>query len=207
MALGAALLAGLLGSMATSVQAATVAWQLRVKDGEGRPLADTVVELSQSGAAAGTPRETSVVQRNKTFVPYVTVVPTGSTVMFPNEDSVRHHVYSFSPAKTFEIPLYHGDSFPVVFDKQGVVVLGCNIHDSMLAYIVVSDAPWQAVSDASGIVKFDLPPGTYQLKLWHPRQQQPLPEQTIDVGSDATVQTISLPVSAPKPVTTMDYSY
>ena len=67
MALGAALLAGLLGSMATSVQAATVAWQLRVKDGEGRPLADTVVELSQPGAAAGTPRETSVVQRNKTL--------------------------------------------------------------------------------------------------------------------------------------------
>ncbi|MDH2433766.1 methylamine utilization protein [Pokkaliibacter sp. MBI-7] len=197
----------LLGSASLPVPAATVSWQLRVQDGTGLALSDVVVELTQPGEATGTPRQTAVVQRNKTFVPFVTVVPTGSTVMFPNEDTVRHHVYSFSAAKTFEIPLYHGDSIPVVFDKQGVVVLGCNIHDSMLAYIVVSDAPWQAVTDASGVVKFDLPAGQYRLKLWHPRQQKPLPEQSIEVSRDATVQTISLPVTAAKPVTTMDYSY
>ncbi len=98
----------------------------------------------------------------------VTAVPVGTAVSFPNRDTVRHHVYSFSPAKTFELKLYIGTpAAPVVFDKPGVVVMGCNIHDAMVAYVAVFDAPWVGVSDAAGVVRIDaLPAGDYQLEYW-----------------------------------------
>lgn len=99
----------------------------------------------------------------------MTVIQAGSSIIFPNKDSVRHHVYSFSPAKTFELKLYSGvPSTPVVFDKAGTVVLGCNIHDQMLAFVYVVDTPYFAKTDASGKVKIgDVPNGDYLLKVWH----------------------------------------
>jgi hypothetical protein len=95
----------------------------------------------------------------------------GSTVAFPNRDSVRHHVYSFSPAKRFELPLYAGvPAQPVLFDKPGVVVLGCNIHDWMIGYIYVSESPWFAKTGADGkALLADLPARAYTVRVWHPQ--------------------------------------
>jgi hypothetical protein len=97
----------------------------------------------------------------------------GSKVRFPNSDHIRHQVYSFSPAKKFELPLYGGtDAPPVVFDKPGVVVLGCNIHDWMVGYIYVSETPFFATTGAEGTASLeDLPPGEYGVRLWHPSME------------------------------------
>ncbi len=90
-------------------------------------------------------------QVDRAFAPDLLVIPLGSTVEFPNSDSVSHQIYSFSPAKRFQLPLYRGKPYPPVhFDQAGVVTLGCNIHDDMLAYLVVTDAPWFGRTDAAG---------------------------------------------------------
>jgi hypothetical protein len=109
-------------------------------------------------------------QRNREFVPRVLVIGVGSSVEFPNNDSVSHQVYSFSAAKRFQLPLYKGESHPpVTFDKPGLVVLGCNIHDAMVGYIYVSDAPYFAITEASGAATLnDLPAGDYRIVVWGP---------------------------------------
>src|SRR5207244_3930054 len=95
----------------------------------------------------------------------------GSPVSFPNRDDVRHHVYSFSPAKRFDLPLYVGTpAKPVVFDTPGVVIIGCNIHDWMVGYIYVSESPYFATTDADGRADLTgLPPGRYTARVWHPQ--------------------------------------
>lgn len=109
-------------------------------------------------------------QRNKQFVPHVLTVQRGTEVEFPNSDKVKHHVYSFSEAQPFEIKLYSGESAPpVTFNNDGIVVLGCNIHDHMLAYLVVVDTPWHGMTDAEGTFRVSAPPGQYRVKVWHPR--------------------------------------
>ena len=117
------------------------------------------------------PQRGEIVQKDKRFTPLMSAIQTGSAVEFPNRDSVRHHVYSFSPAKTFELKLYLGKPVkPVVFDKPGIVVMGCNIHDHMVAYVMVASTPWLGVSDAQGRVRLSgLPVGDYRLEYWHPR--------------------------------------
>ncbi len=127
------------------------------------------------GAAAGAPGEAMIDQKDKEFVPRVIVVRAGTQVHFPNSDNIRHHVYSFSPAKTFEIPLYKGTpAAPIRFDQPGVVVLGCNIHDWMSAYVFVSETPYFATTGANGrAVLRDLPPGRYEVELWHPQLKGP----------------------------------
>jgi hypothetical protein len=112
-------------------------------------------------------------QVDKEFVPYVNVILVGTSVTFPNSDNVRHHVYSFSQAKRFELPLYAGTpAKPEVFDTAGVVVIGCNIHDWMAAYIYVSESPYFAKTGADGSAKIgNLPPGEYQVRVWHPRME------------------------------------
>lgn len=114
-------------------------------------------------------------QRDQQFVPEVLVVPTGSTVEFPNDDTVLHHVYSFSPAKTFELGLYGKGLNPsVTFEQVGPVALGCNIHDNMRAYIYVSSANYFALTQADGTVAFHkVPASNYTLNVWHPRQRSP----------------------------------
>lgn len=141
-----------------------------VTDSLGAPLANAVVYAEPIGKTVSKPTNSGMVeQKNKQFIPLVTVVQSGSNINFPNRDLVRHHVYSFSPAKTFELKLYSGiPANPVLFDKAGTVVLGCNIHDNMLAYIHIVDTPYFAKTDDSGKVKLnDLPAGQYQLKVWY----------------------------------------
>ncbi|HEY9268806.1 MAG TPA: methylamine utilization protein [Methylotenera sp.] len=141
-----------------------------VIDNLGTPIANAVVYAEPIGKIAPMSISSGMVeQKNKQFIPLVTVVQTGSNINFPNRDLVRHHVYSFSPAKTFELKLYSGiPANPVLFDKAGTVVLGCNIHDNMLAYIHIVDTPYFAKTDDNGKVKLnDLPNGQYHLKVWY----------------------------------------
>lgn len=146
-----------------------------VRDKTGKGIADAVVvALPATSIKGDTGAATAAIivdQVNKEFVPYVLPVQVGTTVSFPNKDNIRHHVYSFSPAKAFELPLYTGSSAaPVLFDKPGAVVLGCNIHDWMIAYIYVSASPYFAKTGASGkAILTELPPGDYTVRTWHPR--------------------------------------
>ncbi len=147
-----------------------------VQTSDGRPLPDAVVTVhSRDGVdRPAAPVRAIMDQVNRAFVPDLLVVPVGSTVEFPNSDSVSHQIYSFSPAKRFQLPLYRGKPYPPVrFEQTGVVTLGCNIHDFMLAYVLVTDAPYFGRTDATGSWSADLPRGTYQITVWHPRSREP----------------------------------
>ncbi len=144
-----------------------------VRDQADRPVEDAVVVAVPDAPAAppAPPAGREVVdQVDKEFVPYVKPVLVGARVYFPNHDNIRHHVYSFSPAKTFELPLYVGTpAAPVVFDRPGVVTIGCNIHDWMIGYIYVSESPSFGKTGADGRVRLEnLPPGRYAVRVWHP---------------------------------------
>jgi plastocyanin len=165
---------------------------IQVLDQAGQPVADAVVYAEPaSGQAVPTPLTPGEVeQRKRAFQPLVTVVQTGTSISFPNNDTVRHHVYSFSPAKVFELKLFSGEGRPVVFDKAGTVVVGCNIHDKMVAYIQVVDTPYFAKTDADGNASLNgMLPGKYRVKAWHFRlaTDSTVPEQTIAAGSGAAV--------------------
>jgi hypothetical protein len=146
---------------------------VNVSDDGGNPVADAVVVAVPADGSLRMPprpREDIVDQVDKEFVTRVQAVLAGSAVTFPNHDSVRHQVYSFSPAKRFELPLYTGVPQAVVFDKPGVVVLGCNIHDWMVGYVYVSESPYFAKTDAAGRATItDLPPRDYVVRVWHPQ--------------------------------------
>jgi len=141
-----------------------------VTDLSGNPLQDAVVYAEPANKqASGSAAPAQIEQRGRRFIPLVTAIQTGASVTFPNNDTVRHHVYSFSPAKTFELKLYSGvPAAPVIFDKAGIAVLGCNIHDQMIAYVNIVDTPYFTKTDVNGKAKLaDLPTGSYQLKTWH----------------------------------------
>jgi plastocyanin len=144
-----------------------------VTDAAGKPLEGAVVTVSVAGAPKVAPSGASaeMTQQNRQFAPRSLIVQAGTSVHFPNLDTVRHHVYSFSPAKTFELKLYAGTpSAPVVFDKTGVVVIGCNIHDRMSGWIVVVDTPYFAKTDAAGQARIDVPDGEHLVRVSHPQQ-------------------------------------
>jgi hypothetical protein len=126
-------------------------------------------------------------QVNRAFDPDLLIVPVGSSVEFPNSDSVSHQIYSFSPAKRFQLPLYRGKPYPPVeFDQPGVVTLGCNIHDEMLAWVLVTDAPWFGRTQPTGSWSSDVPRGRYRVNVWHPRlRDDPADlERELTVGGD-----------------------
>jgi len=161
--------------------------QAVVTDESSKPLADAVViavPIDGNMRLTSRPRD-EVDQVDKEFTPRIKVVLVGSTVTFPNNDSVRHQVYSFSPAKRFELPLYAGvPPEPVVFNKPGLVVLGCNIHDWMVGYIYVSESPYFAKTGLDGKATLaDLPPRAYVLRVWHPQ---------LDASEESTQKTIEV---------------
>lgn len=167
-----------------------------VRDQNGQPIEDAVVLATPvDGRNAALPMQArnEMDQKNQEFAPHVTVVTVGSKVHFPNNDNVRHHVYSFSPAKVFELPLYSGYSAPpVLFDKTGPVTLGCNIHDWMLGYIYVADTPYFGKSAKDGkILIADVPAGEYSVRLWHPDMKGTEESTMRKVTLDAA-QTVSM---------------
>jgi plastocyanin len=157
----------------------------------GKPIADAVVMVRPDGGARGGARLAGpfvLAQKDLRFQPYVTIVPVGAEVAFPNLDSVHHHVYSFSKPKPFELKLYgQSETRRVTFDKAGVVAIGCNIHDSMSAYIRVVDTPFAAKTAGGGLsVVRDLPPGPATVTVWHPYLKAPQGELTRRVVIPAT---------------------
>jgi plastocyanin len=150
--------------------------------------------------APATHIEATIDQREKQFVPKVTVLRTGTTVTFTNSDHIRHQVYSFSASKTFTLKLYAGSpQTPIVFDKPGLVVLGCNIHDNMLAFVGIVDSPYFGKADSSGHVALEVPAGRYRMRLWHPNLREPVPDQEINVPAAAMTLPLTLDLSANVP--------
>ncbi len=143
-----------------------------VTDSAGKPLPGAVVYLQPAAGKLVTKplAGVDIAQAKRQFAPRVTIVTVGTPVNFPNLDTVRHHVFSFSPIKPFELKLYAGvPGLPVVFDKAGFAVLGCNIHDQMAAWVAVLDTPLYALSGAAGKARIDgAAPGSYRLRVWHP---------------------------------------
>ncbi|HEY2801299.1 MAG TPA: methylamine utilization protein [Chthoniobacterales bacterium] len=171
------------------------ALDVTVKDARGTLVPDAVVYAKKDGAKPAQAQNHAVIdQQNKQFIPYVTAVEVGTAITFPNKDKIRHHVYSLSPAKKFELPLYAGiPAAPVTFDKEGFVTLGCNIHDAMIAYVAVLPTPFFQVTDGEGHVLLqNVPPGKYTAEVWHPSLKGP-PErfaQQVDIAATGTSRLI-----------------
>lgn len=180
----------LLLALAHGASAATI--EVEVRDASGAPVADAAVyALPVPGAAdAKGARTAAIEQIDREFVPYVSVIQAGTSITFPNRDSIMHHVYSFSPAKSFEIKLYTGKSpGQILFDKPGLVTLGCNIHDWMIAYILVVATPHFANTGPSGNALLrDLPAGSYELNAWHPQQRAALTPHRLALDAAAVAR-------------------
>jgi len=167
------------------LSAATI--EVRVQNARGIPVRDAVVYALPEGRTFAPAQKSAVMdQKNRMFIPHVLPVQTGTSVRFPNSDDIRHHVYSFSPAKAFQLPLYKGDpANPEKFDKPGVVTLGCNIHDQMSAFIVIVDTPFFEKTPANGRAQLrNVTEGHYSLHLWYPDMRDEPPPQRIHIGGN-----------------------
>jgi len=156
---------------------------------DGKAVVGAVVMLhGPAGSPPAKPGAFVVDQVDKVFQPDLTVMPVGSTVTFPNSDKVSHQVYSFSPTRKFQLPLYRGTPYPPMkFDMAGIVTLGCNIHDDMIAYLVVTDAAWFGRTGKDGIwTSAELPAGNYRAEIWHPRLREDPPVIETKVALDAS---------------------
>ena len=145
-----------------------------VLDKDGQPVSDVAVYATRTdGRKQIDSRAGSAVmdQVGKQFVPHLLVVQTGTSVEFPNSDTVAHHVYSFSHPNKFRLPMYKGTAHPpVTFEHSGVVALGCNIHDHMLGYILVVDSAAFTRTDENGSASLSLDnPEEFEIKIWSPR--------------------------------------
>ena len=170
-----------------------------VLDALGAPLAGAAVYL-ESAAARAASRPLAgyeITQKDRQFQPQVNLITLGSVVRFPNLDTVRHQVYSFSPAKSFELKLYAGqEASPVTFDQPGLAVLGCNIHDAMVAWVLVVETPYRALTGADGRARLDAPAGNYRLRGWHAGLPPgaPATDQPVTVGAGGPGVTVRLPL-------------
>jgi plastocyanin len=156
---------------------------VEVKTTAGINAADAVIVFDPLDATPPPSHDKAIIdQINKQYVPRVTVVRTGTEITFPNSDHIRHQVYSFSKPNKFTLKLYSGSPpTPVVFDKAGLVVLGCNIHDHMVAFVGVVDSPYFVKTPASGSAALNLPAGRYRLRVWHPNEIDAAPPREIEV--------------------------
>jgi plastocyanin len=162
---------------------------LEVRDGSGKPIPEAVVFAEPVGAAAPALKAGTralIDQVNKEFVPKVNIVQAGTSIFFPNSDNIRHSIYSFSPAKVFTTKLYSGrEAAPITFDHTGLVVLGCNIHDSMVAWVYIVDTPWFGKSGADGVGTLKgLPSGEYRITAAAPSLN--LPPKVINLRVDGS---------------------
>lgn len=182
-------------ALAAAITPGTV--RVEIRDPAGAPVADAVASLVplDSTPVLQPPAEpVVVVQKDEEFRPFVTAVVAGTRVSFPNQDNVAHHVFSQSRAKSFEIPRYRGEpKETILFDQPGVIALGCNIHDWMLAYVMVLATPHFAKSGNDGLVPLNaLPAGRYRLEVWHPRIKEVVTREVSISASDTATQVISV---------------
>lgn len=182
----------LFSAIALIVPATVIAASItaQVSDIAGAAVEDAVIFLMPvGGQTINKPIRNGLIdQINKEFVPFVTPIRVGAMVTFPNKDNIRHQVYSFSPAKIFNLKLYSGvKADPVLFDKPGPVILGCNIHDHMLAYIYVVDTPYFGKTVKTGNVRIDdITAGDYKVKIWHPNLEVDPDTQSVRLRTDTT---------------------
>jgi len=173
-----ALMVGLIGSLPAPAVAADL--DVRVTDARGGAVADAVVTAVPRAGSPPLPAQSRlhvIDQKNETFIPYIEVFRPGDRVIFHNSDSTRHHAYSFAPARQFEFVLAPGErSAPLQLDQVGVIAVGCNIHDQMITYFYVTDAPFVARSTSDGRAHVDLPAGSFDVRVWHPRQRPGSPD-------------------------------
>jgi plastocyanin len=168
-----------------------------VRDANGAFVTGAVVTVKLDNGAPTKPARTEsahrINQEDTAYDPFISIVPVGAPIEFANSDSWGHHVYSFSKAKRFDITVpAKTTSKPVLFDKPGVVVIGCNIHDRMLAYIFVSGEGQPAKSDKVGIARFiELPEGAYTISVWHPllRSKRKLPTASVTIQREGPTNT------------------
>ncbi|ESQ75082.1 hypothetical protein [Asticcacaulis sp. AC402] len=187
---------------ASAAQAADL--DVTVSDTGGKPVPFAVVTWTPKNGAAipAAVKSASYVmtQKNVQFTPFVLVVPVGATVSFPNQDRVNHHVYSFSPTQPFQLPLYgKGQTRTVTFTKAGTDALGCNIHDSMSAYIRIVNTPYFATTGADGkTVLKGVPEGAGSLRVWYPLMDAPDHEiaRSLTAGKTNAPQAFSVKVRA-----------
>ena len=145
-----------------------------IVDHKNIDVANAVVTLTPNrsimSSTQAPPVNVSIIQQGAMFNPFVLAIPTGTKVHFPNKDNFRHHVYSFSKAKRFQLRLYDKDEEKfITFDKPGIAALGCNIHDNMLAFVYISEAPLIATTDTKGEAIFkNITAGDYKMTVWHP---------------------------------------
>lgn len=190
--------------LASSLSASEVT--ITIEDKKQRSVHDTVVELIGISPDASLDDDIEITQVDKEFTPEVSVFPRGSSVLFTNKDPFQHHVYSVSKGNQFDLPLYKGTpSEHIQFDSPGIVKLGCNIHDWMLAFAYVSQSEYLVVTDASGKAQFpDIPEGEYELRIWNPRlkNNKKFISQALSVGQNLPVEqavTLSLRKKIRKP--------
>ncbi|KGE51900.1 methylamine utilization protein [Xanthomonas axonopodis pv. vasculorum] len=164
-------------------------------------LVDAVVSLEPARPVApGAVKTVEMDQINSQFVPAVLAVRTGTLVRFPNKDQIRHQVYSFSPAKRFELPLFQGTTAtPVRFDQAGLVTIGCNIHDWMLGYIVVLETPYFGKTGSDGHVQLDAPAGNYTLRVWHPRIKGAASSEPLVIAREPVQRRVTLQTTGTAP--------
>jgi plastocyanin len=166
------------------LDATAYAGSLTLTDSDGKPIVDAVLSLIPQGTQAlPAPKPGVINQIDENFVPKVSAVQTGAEILFKNDDRTRHHIYSYSPAKQFETQVPPKTAnVKVTFDKPGTIALGCNIHDRMLAFLIVVDTPYFGKSDNDGVVDFQNPPdGNYKAVIWHARLKAPNSEISQDV--------------------------
>ena len=170
-------------TLSLSLPLAAATLTIRVQDGRGAGMTDAVVYAVPEGRELPLAQKTAVMdQRNRSFVPHVLPVQVGTLVSFPNSDDVRHHVYSFSPARTFQLPLYKGTpAAPLLFDRAGVVTLGCNIHDQMSAFIFVVDTPYFAKTVNGSATIDGVEAGRYTVHVWYPDMRDEPQPRTVTV--------------------------
>ncbi len=187
--------------------------EIEVLKRDGKPLTGAIalLEAESPTLPPAAPVQAVMDQVDLAFVPDVLVLPAGSSVMFPNSDAVRHQVYSFSDARAFQLPLYRGKPYPpVTFPQPGIVTLGCNIHDNMIAYIVVTAAPFFGRTDSRGIwIADDVPAGRYRLRVWHPLMSEAEDDgRVVEVGDQKTRVDIRLSRSLrPAPLSGRPHSW
>jgi len=126
-----------------------------------------------------------IAQKNKAFIPYVTVTQKGQQLSFQNQDDITHHIYSVSGKNRFSFKIKSGkEKASPVFEHTGEVAMGCNIHDWMSGFVLVVDTPYYGQTDNEGIATFELATGgEYQLVVWHPQ----LPTKNYQIEQRITV--------------------
>ncbi|MBI3548429.1 MAG: methylamine utilization protein [Elusimicrobia bacterium] len=177
-----------------------------VRDLGGAPIEDAVVFVYEASGKFAPPKEPAVMdQIDKTFVPRVLAILAGTKVRFPNKDDIHHHVYSFSKARKFDLPLYKGEpTDPIAFETPGLAKLGCNIHDWMMGYVLILENPYFAKTAKDGTAHLkNVPAGTYKLALWSDRRKEPVEQalKTVSIGKDEKVsfKLAFGPLKLPKP--------